>query len=75
MLSSGPGTVGGVDGWSFDMECRVRPLPPPGPLTFVCVWPERGIPPSRVEVDSTTVIGAAEAAVRLWADDPYCSAD
>jgi hypothetical protein len=29
-LSSGPGTGGGVDDWSFDMEYRVRPLPPPG---------------------------------------------
>ena len=35
----------------------------------------RGIPPSRVEIDSAAVLGAAEAAVRLWADDPYCSAD
>jgi hypothetical protein len=68
MLSSGPGTGGGVGGWSFDMVYRVRPLPLPGPLAFVCVWPERGIPPSRVEVDGA-------AAVRLWADDPYCSAD
>jgi hypothetical protein len=30
MISSGPGTGGGVDGWSFDMEYRVRPLPHPG---------------------------------------------
>jgi hypothetical protein len=36
MISSGPGTGGGVDGWSFDMEYRVRPLPPPGPLAFIC---------------------------------------
>jgi hypothetical protein len=27
MISSGPGTGGGVDGWSFDMEYRVRPSP------------------------------------------------
>jgi hypothetical protein len=39
MMSSGPGTGGGVDGWSFDMEYRVRPLPPPGSLAFICVWP------------------------------------
>jgi hypothetical protein len=30
MISSGPGTGGGVDGWSFDMEYRVRPCPRPG---------------------------------------------
>ena len=80
MLSSGPGTglVGGgssPDRWGWDMDYRARPLPPPGPLAFICVWPERGIPPSRLEVDGAAVLGAAEAAVRLWADDPYCSAD
>jgi hypothetical protein len=30
MISSGPGTGGGVDGWSFDMHYRVRPLPRQG---------------------------------------------
>ena len=75
MLSRGAGTGGTVGGWSFDMDYRARPLPPPGPLAFICVWPERGIPPSRVEVDGAAVLRAAEAAVRLWADDPYCSAD
>jgi hypothetical protein len=39
------------------------------------LWPERGIPPSRVEVDGAAVLGAADLAVRLWANDPYCSAD
>jgi hypothetical protein len=66
----GPGTglVGSgssLDSWGWDMDYRIRPLPPPGPLAFVCVWPERGIPPSRVEVDGAAVLGAAEAAVRL----------
>lgn len=80
MLSSGPGTglVGSgssPDRWGFDMDYRVRPLPPPGPLAFVCIWPERGIPPSRVEIDGAAVLGAADTAVRLWSDDPYCSAD
>jgi hypothetical protein len=80
MLSSGPGTglVGSgssPDRWGWDMEYRVRPLPPPGPLAFVCVWPERGIPPSRVEVDGAAVLRAADTTVRLWSDDPYCSAD
>ena len=31
--------------------------------------------PSRVEIDGAAVLRAAEAAVRLWSDDPYCSAD
>jgi hypothetical protein len=75
MLSSGPGTGGGVDGWSFDMDYRLRPLPPSGPLAFACVWPARGIPSARAEVDGAAVLRAADAAVTLWSDDPYCSAD
>jgi hypothetical protein len=39
------------------------------------VWLARGIPSSRVEVDGAAVIGAAAAAVTLWSDDRYCSAD
>jgi hypothetical protein len=47
MLSSGPGTSMAASGpfrdrWIWDMDYRVRPLPPPGPLAFVCTWPERG---------------------------------
>jgi hypothetical protein len=75
MISSGPGTGGGVDGWSFDMGYRVRPLPPPGPLAFICVWPGRGIPTSRVEVDGGAIRAAADATVTLWPDDPYCGDD
>jgi hypothetical protein len=75
MISSGPGTGGGVDGWSFDMEYRVRPLPPPGPLAFICAWPGRGIPTSQMEIDGGAVRAAADTAVILWPDDPYCSDD
>lgn len=75
MISSGPGTGGGVDGWSFDMEYRVRPLPPPGPLAFICAWPGRGIPTSRIEVDGGAIRAAADTAVTLWPDDPYCGDD
>jgi hypothetical protein len=75
MISSGPGTGGGVDGWSFDMDYRVRPLPPPGPLAFICTWPGRGIPTSRMEVDGGAVRAAADAAVPLWPEDPYCGDD
>jgi hypothetical protein len=42
MLSSGPGTGMEVSGsfrdrWIWDMDYRVRPLPPPGPLALVCI--------------------------------------
>jgi hypothetical protein len=80
MLSSGPGTGMEATGpfrdrWIWDMDYRVRPLPPPGPLAFICVWPGRGIPTSRVEVDGAAIREAANDAVTLWLDDPYCSED
>jgi hypothetical protein len=80
MMSNAPGTSWGADEWYRDAWClaleyRVRPLPPPGPLTFVCEWPGRGIPGSRVEADGAAIRRAADAAVTLWLDDPYCSHD
>jgi hypothetical protein len=53
----------------------VRPLPPPGLLAFICSWPGRGIRTSRMEVDGGAVRAAADAAVTLWPDDPYCGDD
>jgi hypothetical protein len=80
MLRSGPGTgmeatAPFQDRWIWDMDYRVRPLPPPGPLAFICVWPGRGIPASRVEADGEAIREAANEAVTLWSDDPYCSQD
>jgi hypothetical protein len=50
-------------------------LPSSGPLAFTCTWPARGIPASRVEVDGAAIRRAADVAVTLWPDDPYCSHD
>jgi hypothetical protein len=74
MLSSGLGTGGSADYWSFDTEYRVRPLPA-WPMAFICAGPERGITTSRVEVEVAAIREAANAAVTLWRDDPYCSED
>jgi hypothetical protein len=73
----GEGSEGGRLGRGaiWDLGLAVQPLPPPGPLAFVCAWPGRGIPASRVEVDGAAIRNAADTAVTLWADDPYCSAD
>jgi hypothetical protein len=78
MLSDAPGASWGADEWYPDAWClamqyRVRPLPSPGPLAFTCTWPARGIPASRVEVDGAAIRRAADVAVTLWPDDPYCS--
>jgi hypothetical protein len=47
-------------------ELWVWPLPPPGPVAFVCQWPKHGIPESRAEVDAAEIRAAAERAVELW---------
>lgn len=55
---------------TWDTEEWLWPLPPPGPLAFVCEWPGRGIAVSRAEIDAGLILQAAERAVRLWPDDP-----
>jgi hypothetical protein len=44
----------------------VWPLPPPGPLKFVCAWPAFGIPESTASVDGAVVIDAATRATVVW---------
>ncbi|MFG1650624.1 hypothetical protein ACGFIE_11885 [Micromonospora sp. NPDC049275] len=46
----------------------VWPLPPSGPVTFVCEWPAYDMPESRLEVDGQVILDAAARAVRLWPD-------
>jgi hypothetical protein len=46
----------------WDLELVVQPLPPPGPLAFVCAWPARGIPEVQAEIDAGLVLDAAAAA-------------
>jgi hypothetical protein len=57
----GVGSEGGRlgRGASWDLELAVQPLPPPGPLAFVCAWPRRGIPEVRAEIDAGLVLDAA----------------
>jgi hypothetical protein len=56
---------GGGGGRRYDMSFWVWPLPPPGPLTFICEWPAAGIRESRAEVDGTLIHDAALRAVPL----------
>jgi hypothetical protein len=61
--SSGYGTS------AWDTEEWVWPLPPPGPLAFVCEWPGRGIGQSRAEIGGDMIRQAAGRAVTLWPDE------
>jgi hypothetical protein len=64
VLVEGVGGEGGRLGRGalWDLELAIQPLPPPGPLAFVCAWPARGIPEARTEVDAGLVLDAAAAA-------------
>ena len=67
----GEGSEGGRLGRGalWDLGLAVQPLPPPGPLAFVCDWPGRGIPETRVEIDAGLVLDAAAAAVPFFASE------
>jgi hypothetical protein len=49
------------------------PLPPPGPVGFICQWPAQGIAESRVEIDARLILAAAARAVDLWTEDGQAS--
>jgi hypothetical protein len=51
------------------MRYWVWPLPPPGPVEFVCEWPLHGIAESRGALDAQLIVDAAARAIPLWPDD------
>jgi hypothetical protein len=65
---SGMGGGGGGGRWRQDFW--VWPLPPSGPLAFVCEWPAAEIPLTRHELDTEIVLDAAGRARRLFPDEP-----
>jgi hypothetical protein len=42
------------------------PLPPEGPLAFICEWPAQGIAVTRHEVDAHRIRDAAREAQPIW---------
>jgi hypothetical protein len=57
---------GGGGGSRWEQSCWVWPLPPAGPLAFVCEWPAGSIPLSRVEIEASLILEAAGRAEVLW---------
>jgi hypothetical protein len=45
------------------------PLPPKGPLDFVCAWTPLGIPETRVSIDAELILDAADRTIRLWPEN------
>lgn len=60
---------GGGGGGQWHQNQWVWPLPPPGPLSFVCEWPAAGIALTRSEIDAQTILDAAGRAEALFPDD------
>lgn len=60
---------GGGGGGEWRQSEWVWPLPPPGPVAFVCEWPAAGIPLSRAEVDAQVILDAASRARAIFPDD------
>lgn len=57
----------GAGQWSAaEATLWVWPLPPPGPLAFVCEWPAHGIAARRHEIDAGVVLEAARRAADMW---------
>lgn len=59
----------GGDG-SWRSECWVWPIPPPGPMEFVCEWPAADLPLTRLGLDAQPVIDAASRAQDLFGSLP-----
>ncbi|WP_219412677.1 hypothetical protein [Pseudonocardia nigra] len=51
---------------SVDMSFFLSPLPPPGPLTLVCAWPDEGIDETQVVFDAREIEAALRDVVELW---------
>ena len=53
----------------------VWPLPPAGPLEFICQWQVYGISETRIGVDGQLILDAARRSIQLWPeDDPDAAA-
>jgi hypothetical protein len=60
---------GGGGGRKFTQSFTCEPLPPPGPLAFVCEWPRYQIGVTEHEIDAEVILAAARQAVPIWPDD------
>jgi hypothetical protein len=64
---------GGGGGGRWDFGFWLYPLPPAGPIAFVCEWPSEGIGIVRQEIDAEVIREAAKRAQVLWEDESGAS--
>ncbi|MCX4782004.1 hypothetical protein [Streptomyces sp. NBC_01264] len=68
VVSGYEGSWGGPEGGGdVRMTLWTWPLPPPGPLTVSCAWPERGLRDAALVLDGAAVRAAALLARPFWA--------
>jgi hypothetical protein len=60
---------GGGSAHSQFLRWWAWPLPPKGPLEFVCQWPMYGIAETRVGIDAQLILDAAQRSIQLWPAD------
>jgi hypothetical protein len=60
---------GGGTSHSQLLRWWVWPLPPAGPLEFICQWPVYGIGETRIGIDGQLILDAALRSVQLWPED------
>jgi hypothetical protein len=68
------GMGGGGGGGRWRQDFWLWPLPPRGPVGFVCEWPVAGIPLSRKEVDAQMLLDAAARARVLFPNESVSQA-
>lgn len=69
VVSGYEGSWGGPDGGGdVRLTLWIRPLPPPGPLTLSCAWPERGLRDAVLVLDGDAVRAASLRARPFWAE-------
>jgi hypothetical protein len=67
VMRSGRGRSDGQGRWQHWFW--VWPLPPAGPLEFVCEWPAGEVPMTRYSLDAQALIDAARRCERLFAEN------
>ena len=60
-----PGGGGGTSHYRH-LRWWAWPLPPTGPLEFICQWPMVGIGETRVGMDAQLILDASQRSVRVW---------
>ena len=67
---------GGGGGRTYAMSYYLTPVPPAGPVTFVCAWPAQEIPETTTVIEAAQLApfasfaDAASQAVELWPWEP-----